>query len=200
MIRNLIFDVGGVLIDYLPEKYLKSFGWDEETNRRVAAATYLSPVWQDRDAGLAPEDELVKRMVERDPDMESQIRQFMAHSEETCHERAGSEAWVKGLKDHGYRLYILSNYSEYMWELQEPTYRFFPYFNGAIISYRYQTRKPFPDIYERLLSTYRLKPEECIFLDDTAENLRAAEAFGIRTVQVTTQEQAKEDLKKLGVE
>ena len=197
MIRNLIFDVGGVLIDYLPEKYLKSFGWDEETNRRVAAATYLSPVWQDRDAGLGTEDELVRRFVANDPEQEPLIRQFMAHSERTCTERPGSEAWVKGLKDAGFRLYLLSNYSEYMWELQEPTFRFVPYFNGGIISYRYRTRKPFPEIYRLLLDTYRLKPEECVFLDDTAENLRAAEAFGIRTLQVATQEQAREDLARL---
>ena len=199
MIKNVIFDIGNVLVSFDWASYLDSFSFDPETREHVANAVFLSPIWNDRDRGGETEEYYRNAMVAADPAYEEEIRRVMEHCERTCVEYPFSADWVKTIKKQGYRVFLLSNYSKYMYELQEPTFHFLPLTDGAVISYRHCLRKPEPEIYQILLDTYQLHPEECVFLDDTAANLEAAESFGIQTIHVTSHDAALRGLEALGI-
>ena len=95
---------------------------------------------------------------------------------------------------------VLSNFAAKAYTDCQDALGFLDYVDGGILSYRDKMVKPEPGIYRLLLERYDLKPEECVFLDDTEKNLEAAEAFGIYTIHFKNKEQAEEELKKIGVE
>ena len=110
-----------------------------------------------------------------------------------------AQAWVQYLKKRGYRLYILSNYSEYMLERTKAKMNFLKYMDGAVFSCDVKEVKPEPAIYKILLEDYGLKPEECVFIDDREENCRGARKLGMHAVRFHDFKQAAADLEALGV-
>lgn len=199
MIRNVIFDIGNVLIRYDWESYLDGFGFDSVTREHVAQAVFLSSTWNDRDQGGKEEEVYRAEFVANDPAYEKEIRQVMEHCEQTCIEQPFAAEWVRRIREQGYRVYLLSNYSKYMFELQMNEFAFYPLVDGHVISYRYCQRKPNPDIYRTLLEKYALKPEECVFLDDSPANILTAQSLGFQTIHVTNHEAAVAGLAKLGI-
>ena len=106
---------------------------------------------------------------------------------------------VRYLKDQGYRLYILSNYSDYMLKGTADKLTFLKYMDGIVFSCQVKELKPEPAIYRVLLEKYGLKPEESVFIDDMEENCASAEKQGIHAVCFREFKQAAADLEKLGV-
>ena len=200
MIRNVVFDIGNVLIRYDWKSYLDGFGFDAETAERVAKAVFLSSTWNDRDQGGKEESEYRREFVANDPACEKEILQVMEHCERTCVEYPFAAEWIASIRRQGYAVYLLSNYSKYMFELQQDKFAFYPLVDGHVISYRHCLRKPDPAIYRVLLDKYGLKAEECVFLDDTAENIRTARELGFAVIHVTSHEAAVEGLRKLGIQ
>ena len=94
----------------------------------------------------------------------------------------------------------LSNFSEKAETDCARALDFIPYMDGGILSYQEKVIKPMPEIYQLLIDRYDLKPEECVFMDDTLVNLEGAERFGIHTIHFHDREQAVMELRKLGVD
>lgn len=199
MIHNVIFDIGNVLIRFDWESYLKSFGFDAETTRRVADAVFRSETWNDRDQGGKEEEEYRDEFVSHDPACEREIRLVMEHCEKTCVEYPFAAEWIRTIRGQGYRVYLLSNYSKYMFELQRDQFSFYPLVDGAVISYQYEQRKPGEAIYRTLLNKYNLQPEECVFVDDMLPNIQTAQRLGFHTVQAENHEAAVEGLERFGI-
>ena len=105
--------------------------------------------------------------------------------------------WIRSLKEAGYRVYYLSNFSERVEKEAADELTFLKEMDGGILSYREHVIKPDPAIYELLLNRYSLAAEESVFLDDTLDNVKAAEKLGIRGILVENQEQAKYSLQEL---
>ena len=101
------------------------------------------------------------------------------------------------LKEMGYRVYILSNYSEFLFKKHTDGAAFWPYIDGKVVSYEIHKGKPDPAIYLHLLNTYGLKAEECLFLDDRRENIEAAKRLGIRGIQVTSRDFLNRELDRI---
>lgn len=114
-------------------------------------------------------------------------------------EYAYANDWIKSLKAQGYNVYLLSNYGKTAFEAARDYNRlsFLPLVDGGVISYEVQKVKPEPGIYTALLEKYNLKAQECIFLDDRADNIAAAEALGFHGITVDNYEQAVHELLKL---
>lgn len=199
LIRNIIFDVGNVLVDYDWETYLKSFGFSEEKYEKIADVMFRSRIWGERDRGLYEEEEYLQQFVAEAPEYEADIREVLRRSPETIHKLPYAETWVKYLKSQGYQLYVLSNYCNYMLERTRAQMDFLKYMDGVVFSCEVRELKPEAAIYKKLLDTYHLEPEKSVFLDDRAENCKGAEAFGIHTIQFRDFKQAAADLEKLGV-
>ena len=199
MIRNVIFDIGNVLIRYDWKSVLEQFPYSEETKKKVANAVFLSKTWNDRDQGGRTEEEYLQEFIANDPSCEKETREVMQHCLETCVEEPFAKDWVCTIKTQGYRVYLLSNYSKYMFEVGAKKFAFYPEVDGGVISYEILERKPFKPIYETLLAKYDLNPEECVFLDDREENIQTAAELGFHTIQVTDHEAAVAGLEALGI-
>ncbi len=197
MIRNIIFDVGMVLVDFCWEKVLKNLGFEGELFERVADATVRSGMWYEYDRSLCSDEEILSGLIANAPELESEIRLFWEHMAGTIEQYPYAEAWVKSFKEKGYHCYILSNYSRRTYELTRQELSFEKQMDGALFSYQVQKVKPEPDIYQILLERYRLKPEECVFIDDNPNNVAAAEKLGIYGVLFTSKVEAERELTKL---
>ena len=199
MIKNVIFDVGCVLVGFDWEGYMDSFHFPEEKKERIINATFKSPVWDERDRGLYEEEEYVRQCVAIAPEYESEIREVMRRTPETIHRLPYSETWAKYLKSQGYHLYILSNYSMYMLEQSKKEMPFLKYMDGTVFSCDVKMLKPEHQIYEKVLETFNLKAEESVFIDDRPVNCQGARETGIQAIEFKSFKQAAEELEKLGV-
>ena len=200
MIDNIIFDVGNVLVDFDWQSYLKSYGFPEEKYEKIANAVFRSQVWNERDRGLYDEEEYIRQFTLLAPEYAEDIREVMRRSPETIHAFDYAETWVKYLKNQGYHLYILSNYSRYMLDRNKDTEMpFLKYMDGAVFSCEVKELKPERAMFQKLLDTYGLDPARSVFLDDRPENCEGAKALGIHGLVFHDFKQAAAELEKLGV-
>ena len=199
MIKNIIFDVGQVLVKVRWLEVMQELGFDKDTIEQVANATVRSRTWSEYDRSLRSYEELLAEFISNNSEMEKEIRLFMEHEKEAIREFPYAKEWVKKFKDKGYRCYVLSNYPKRTFEMTCSERSFEQYMDGTIYSYAVQMIKPEKEIYQTLLESYDLIPEECVFLDDNLANVEAARKIGIRALHFQTKEEAEEQLRQLGV-
>ncbi|MBP3475297.1 MAG: HAD family phosphatase [Lachnospiraceae bacterium] len=200
MITTIIFDIGNVLADFTWKEHFESFGYDEAMVERIAAATVLNQKWNEYDRGVMSDREILESFIESDPEIEMDIRKVLANVKNIVRRNDYAIGWIKELKAKGYRCLYLSNFSHKAEKECAHALDFIPYLDGGILSYQDKVIKPMPEIYQLLIDRYELKPEECVFMDDTLRNLDGAEKFGIHTIHFQNQAQAIEELRKLGVD
>lgn len=200
MIKNIIFDVGMVLVDFNWRRVLEKLGMGGELLERVADATVRSKMWNEYDRSRLRDEEILEAFVASAPELEKEIRLFWEHVADTITQYPYAVSWVKEWKEKGYRCYILSNYAKRTYELTKEALSFENLMDGVLFSYETHQTKPEPEIYQTLLARFGLNPEESVFLDDNAANVAAARELGIHAIQFATREAAVEELKKLGVE
>lgn len=200
MIHNIIFDIGNVLASFRWAELFKELGFTGEKFDRIAAATVLHPtMWNEFDRSLMSDEEIIAKCIERAPEYEQEIRLLFSKTELLVEEYKYSHEWIKSLKKRGYRVYLLSNYGKTSFEAARDKGRlsFLPLVDGGVISYEVKIVKPESGIYRALLNKYNLKAEECVFLDDRAENIAAAEAMGFYGIVVKDYEQAEKALNRM---
>ncbi len=199
MIKNIILDVGKVLVEWDTEYAFREMGLDGEVGRTVAAATVASPDWNELDRSLLTDEEILAKFIARAPEYEKEIRMVWDNIALPIWQYDYARPWIRAMKRNGYRVYILSNYSRYTYEHTREALSFLEDVDGALFSFQVKQIKPEPEIYRLLLAKYSLNPQECIFLDDRRENVEAAEAQGIAGIQFTGYEEALLELKRRGV-
>lgn len=200
MIKNIIFDVGKVLVEWEPEQAMARLGMDAATVDAVADATVRTKDWDEADRGALTPEELLLHFIEKAPEYEKEIRNFWEHIGMAIYQYDYVKEWMRALKEQGYHLYILSNYGAWTYEHTKEALSFVKDVDGALFSFQVKQIKPEPEIYRTLLARYDLKAEECVFLDDRAENIEGAKACGIHGIRFTSFEQAKQSLREYGVE
>lgn len=199
MIRNIIFDVGNVLVEYSWERMLKALHITGEAYDAVAKATVLSPMWNELDRSLLSDEEILEGFIQNAPEYEKEIRLVWDNIPESIHCYDYSVEWVREFRKKGYGTYILSNYSKRGYEATKQELPFVADMDGVLFSYEVKLVKPEPEIYQTLLKKFQLKPEECVFLDDNEKNVIAAREAGIHAIHFQNKEQAEAELEKLGV-
>lgn len=197
--RNIIFNIGSVLIGYRWQEMCLDEGWDEEKMYKIGRAFFLNPLWPDFDAGFVGTKELLADVAEKYPDLAGEARWFITSGKKMIVERPKVWTLAEKLKEKGYRLYLLSNYSEELFTIHTAGLPFLEFVDGGVISYEIHQIKPNPPIYEYLLQKYQLKAEECLFFDDRPENTEAARKLGMQAVTVAdgSEELLLRELKKL---
>ena len=165
MYKSIVFDLGGVMIDFDPRGYLVDRLCNAETEEEVYDLTFGSEEWKLLDAGLISRFDGNHRMLEK--------------------ARAAGRAFeVQGvLKSHGYCVYYLSNIPQDVLDLLRDR-GVLDGFDGGVASCEVHINKPDPKIYKALLDKYSLKAEECVFIDDRLENVQAAFALGFAGIQM----------------
>lgn len=196
MIRNVIFDIGNVLMkfDYMP--FIISLLKDEKKIEKVNDAIWMSGYWNDLDRGYDAQ-EMLQKMIGRQPDYAYEIRLTFDKVGQCMHRAEYAIPWIKDLKSRGYRVLYLSNYAEHTMDANRDVLDFLPYMDGGIFSCYEGIVKPDHGIFRRLVTRYGLVPEECVFIDDSEANVRAAIECGMHAIHFTGHEEAGAELEKL---
>lgn len=199
MIQTIIFDIGNVLVHFRWKAYFESLGYDSHTVSRMANASVLSDHWKELDLGNLCYDDILRLFIKNDPDIEMELRASLSDLSQILGKTDYAVLWLKELKQQGYQLLFLSNFSEKVFHECAHAMDFLPLMDGGIFSYKVNLIKPNPAIYEMLLKNYHLKPSECVFIDDTQENIDAAKKLGIHGITFVSLQQAKKELESLGI-
>lgn len=178
MITTVILDIGNVLVDFAWKEHIARMGYSEEINERIALATALNKDWNQYDMGILTDEEILDLFVENDPGVGEEIRNTFGTLTGLLKQAEHAKDFIKELKDKGYRVLYLSNFSEKAERDCAKELDFIPLTDGGILSYKVRMIKPDLGIYELLTQTYDLKPEECMFFDDTPANVEAAKKHG----------------------
>lgn len=197
MIRNIVFDIGNVLAAFRWKEYIAELGYDGVMADRIAKATTLNKMWLEVDRGVMSVNDIIEGCIASDPEIEPEIRHFFADRRRLVEEYPYSRAWIESLKNRGYKIYILSNYSRDHFQYVSRHFSFFGLEDGMMISYTVKLLKPDRRIYEALFEKYGLKPEECVFLDDSARNIEGAVAAGMKGIVFENYGQGSRELEKI---
>ncbi len=200
MIKNIIFDIGGVLVDFDPAKTLREMGLPEEEVQVIAQHTAFNPFWIEFDRGVMDKEDVIKKMKEGLPENYRAAADRFFHQEimKTVTSFNYSAGWVKSLKERGLKIYLLTNYASWMFDYHfENTFTFAPYVDGQVVSGKEKVVKPDPKIYQIILSRYNLNPEESVFIDDRLENVEAAQKEKIHGIHFTNYDEVVRKLEEL---
>lgn len=182
MIKNIVFDMGNVLVNYDDRIVCRRFIKDEKELELVRRAVFVSPEWIMLDMGVISDEEALKSMQSRltDDHAREMAALCMNHWHEYCMdgiEEMGNV--IKELKDQGYGIYLCSNASMRLLQCYKQVIPGIEYFDGVLFSAEVKCIKPQKEIYLHLFENFKLKPEECFFIDDLQRNIDGAEACGM---------------------
>ncbi|MCS0389558.1 HAD family hydrolase [Vibrio diabolicus] len=198
-IKNVIFDVGNVLVRWSPVEIVRlTFGHSVEAEK-MAQLLFSSQIWKDLNKGIISEKE-AKLCYQREHQVTAEeMDRFFYYVKHTQILLYGSVELLKRVKSAGYRVYALTDNVNEIVEHLRATYEFWPLFDGAIISSEVQLLKPQAEIYQALLSTYQLQAEETVFLDDMPYNVEGPRAVGMEAIQFENAQQCESELKAMGL-
>lgn len=191
-IDTVVFDIGNVLISFDPLEYLRESFNDDAVLYLVCNAMFRSKEWLELDRGTLEEDEFVAIISSRIPEHKHYVKRVMEEWEGMLTPIEESVALVPVLKEKGYKLYLLSNFHKKAFKRVYEKYEFFKYFDGRLISSDYQLMKPEEAIYKKLIELYNLDPTTTLFIDDSKENVKAAEKLGFHTIHFKDSQQIKD--------
>lgn len=186
MIKNIVFDMGGVLLEFCWREQFEKKGISGALLERVANATVRDKDWNEFDRGVLSFEEVVDLCVDNDPGIEAEIRKVLTMFPDMIKKMPYTDELIDALKAAGCNLYILSNFPQATYEHSPKVLDFIDKTDGQIISYQYQVIKPDEEIYKLLLSKYNLNADECVFIDDKIENVEGAENCGIMGIHFTS--------------
>ncbi len=182
MIKNIIFDLGNVLISFQPKEYFTKIFLNEARAVAMINCVFKHKYWSDLDKGILTEEEATELFCQDAPHLESDIRQGMRMWKDMLVPIPETVHILEELKEAGYQLFVLSNYPREAFERTSSGNDFFNLFDGTVISYTVGMTKPQKEIYEYLLQRYALTAQETLFIDDLEENIMGAEKLNIHTI------------------
>ncbi|MFT4534577.1 MAG: 2-haloacid dehalogenase [Saprospiraceae bacterium] len=200
MIKTIIFDLGGVLIDWNPQYVYKNY-FETQESLDFFFKNVCTFDWNEKqDAGRKIVDantELIKKF----PEYKTEILVFYGRWEEMLGGPiAESVKILQKLKDNNQnRLIALTNWSAETWPVALRNYDFLNHFEGILVSGKEGIKKPNPAIYELILTRYGLIAEECLFIDDNLRNIEAAKKMGISGIRFKNPDQLFSELNELGI-
>ena len=196
MINTVIFDIGRVLVEWDWYGYLRQFGFSEEKTKQLAQAIFKNESWKETDRGVWSDEKIIQSFIKEVPEYEEEVRAIWDDMGRCILKCEYTDAWIAELKQRGYQVYYLSNYGKTLREKSKGALNFTEHCNGGIFSYEIQKIKPDYAIYKALVDKYSLVPNQCVFLDDTLENVEAARQCQFHAVHFVTYEQAKQELEE----
>lgn len=200
-INTIIFDLGGVLIDWQPAYvFLKEFrGNNEKMNEFLS--TVCAWEWNlNQDAGY-PLEKATQERIALYPEYERLIKMYygrweemlgLAHKDTLC--------ILEDLKNQEkYRLLALTNWSHETFPVAQKKFPWLDWFEGIVVSGEEKLRKPDPEIYQRLLNRYKVTASQAVFIDDNADNIKAAQSLGFKTIHFTSGRILAQELEALDI-
>lgn len=197
MIKNIVFDYGAVLMDWNPHHlYDSHFGSAEKAEWFLQnVCTYK---WNTQHDGGKPVAEGTAELIALHPEWEKEIRMYYSRfMDMVSGQIEGMEELVRDYKSRGYHIYGLTNWSAETFPPVREKYPIFKLIEGMVVSGEEHIVKPQPEIFNLLLERFGLKGEECVFIDDNANNCEGARAVGLHAIRFENPEQLRRDLEML---
>lgn len=182
LIKNIIFDMGGVIVDFVPMHFIEKHfpAENAETKQLLFTEIFSGRAWSEFDRGTASLEQTVEFICSRIPaSLHDGLRSLVRHVPENMLPKTGMFELVSAIKERGHGIYLLSNTPKTFYDFYEriPAFRFF---DGFVISADYLALKPEPEIYRVLFDKFALDPAQCLFIDDLERNIDGARAMGMR--------------------
>ena len=179
MIRNIIFDMGNVLLYFDPDYFIKKLGFDGAEKELLKASVFEGPEWSELDWGRLTEEDALITICSRLPrHLHAAAQKLVMMWDRPILEVPGMFDLISELKQRGYRIYLLSNASLRQHDYW-PRIPASVFFDGTVVSADFGCIKPYPKIYTILFEQYSLTPEECFFIDDRPENISGGKSLGM---------------------
>ena len=198
MYKNIIFDLGNVLLDFNPRGYLKSKISDDKLED-VFKAIFSSEEWVMLDRGTITEKEAINNIINRNSTYINEINLAFDNWYDLLKPIEETVEILMSLKENGYKIYYLSNFHELAFGEVTKKNKFFELFDGGVVSYAEKLIKPEEEIYKLILERYKLNPNESIFVDDMEANVEGANKVGIKTILFKGPKELKEELNNLKI-
>ncbi|MFX0028443.1 MAG: HAD family hydrolase [Candidatus Hermodarchaeota archaeon] len=199
MIKNIIFDLGNVLLSFKPEQFLMNFIKDKNRIIKFIANVIQTDTWLQLDRGNISLKNAQRHFISTYPEEKELIILFFNHWQEMLIPIQTNIDLVKELKSNGYKLYVLSNIMIEAFDFVKKRYNFFSLFDGIVISGNIQIIKPEMGIYQHLLQKYNLNPEESVFIDDVEQFTLQADNMNMKTIHYLPTTDLRSELRRLDV-
>jgi 2-haloacid dehalogenase len=199
-IDTVVFDLGGVLIDWNPRYlYRKIFKTEDEIDWFMT--NICTPEWNDmQDAGRSFSD-ATEELVKKFPEHETPIRAWYGRFPETISGAIQPTVDVLGKikQKKAHKLFALTNWSAESFPWAQQNFEFLSWFEGIVVSGAEKTRKPYADFYHILFNRYKIDPARAVFIDDNIKNVKGSNDVGMQAIHFTSASQLEKDLLKLGI-
>lgn len=197
---TLVFDLGGVLIDWNPD-YLYKDIFPNEEERRWFLSTICTPDWNEEQDGGRSLQEGTEFLVKKFPEHEVSIRAYYDRWKEMLGGPIHETVEIfRELKFHtDLKLYALTNWSAETFPVALELYDFLHWFDGRLVSGEEMMRKPMPAIYQRLVDRFGIQPEKAIYVDDNLRNVLPARELGFHGIHFKSPQQFRKELVELGL-
>ncbi|NJL75986.1 MAG: HAD family phosphatase [Saprospiraceae bacterium] len=199
-VRTVIFDLGGVLIDWNP-RYLYRKIFEDQEQMEYFLSHICTSNWNEEQDGGRSIKEATELLINQHPDWETEIQAFYGRWEEML--GGVFEDTVELLKrihkSGNYRLYALTNWSAETFPRALELYDFLNWFEDVLVSGKEKIKKPDPLIYRLLLDRFQINPQTAVFTDDNLRNVLAARAEGISTIHFQSATQLEAAFNEMGM-
>jgi 2-haloacid dehalogenase len=199
-IDAIIFDLGGVLIDWNPS-YVFDKMFDDEEKKKHFFENICTSDWNEKQDAGRPLQEATQELVRKHPEWKEYIEAYYGRWTEMLggpiHETVEILRQLK--QKSKYKIFALTNWSAELFPIALERYDSLHWFDGRVVSGEEKMRKPFREFYQLILNRFNLTPQETLFIDDNVRNAEAAKDFGIQTIIFKTPEQLKADLIHMGI-
>lgn len=196
MIRNIIFDLGNVLISFIPSEYLKMKNYPLNIRNTIMNDVFRSEEWKKLDNGDITVAEAIESIALKSALKREELALVFNFRSDMMFPLDDNVRLLPELKKRGYKVYYLSNFHLDIFEEKKNDYYFFRYFDGGVVSSEVKLSKPDPEIYRYILEKYSLRPDESLYIDDIGENVIAAEATGMTGFLTNGSPRFSEELEK----
>ncbi|MBC8507016.1 MAG: HAD family phosphatase [Anaerolineales bacterium] len=196
-IENIVFDLGGVLIEWNPERIIAGFTDDPELSQTLMVSIFDHPDWAAKDRGTYSETELTQRFAQRTGLSVGDITELMLAIKNSLLLMPDTLPLMDELRTKGYTLYCLSNMPVEHYVHLKNKCDFWDKFEGIVISGQVNMVKPEPEIYQYLLSEYQLDPATCVFIDDSPKNIEVARSIGMNGIVFTDVQSCRQELRAM---
>ena len=198
-IKNIVFDVGNVLVKWAPSEITAVAFPDEPFPIDLSQRIFKSPIWYDLNLGKLTEAQSIKLYNQQMGISEEALEKMMDIVKNSLTPVDGSFELLEAIYDLGIPLYSITDNVKEIVSFLKNKYDFFDKFIGVIVSADIGVLKPSEKIYQHLLDQYQLKPQETVFIDDLITNVEGARKVGMQGIHFIDAAACRYELRHLGV-
>ena len=184
MIENIIFDIGGVLVDYNPKTYLDKLNIENTKRNELNNIIFHNQKWKDCLNGIITNSELIEYLVNENLNYKNEIEQILSKEnlKYMLPPKKDMIKYYKILKQRGYKIYLCSNIIEDTYNYIKDNFEIIQLADGGVFSCFENVSKPNNEIYYNLINKYKIDIKKSIFIDDTKANIESANRMGFKTI------------------